>query len=32
VIWLYPDLLSTYADRGHLLILALRAERLAAVS
>ena len=27
VIWLYPDLLSTYGDRGNLLILAGRARR-----
>ena len=25
LIWLYPDLLSTYGDRGNLLILARRA-------
>ncbi|HET8659600.1 MAG TPA: glutamine amidotransferase [Micromonosporaceae bacterium] len=27
VVWLYPDLLSTYGDRGNLLILAHRAKR-----
>jgi len=27
IVWLYPDLLSTYGDRGNLLILAHRAER-----
>jgi len=27
VVWLYPDLLSTYGDRGNLLILAHRARR-----
>jgi hypothetical protein len=27
VVWLYPDLLSTYGDRGNLLILAHRAAR-----
>ena len=26
LIWLYPDLLSTYGDRGNLLILARRAD------
>jgi CobQ-like glutamine amidotransferase family enzyme len=25
VVWIYPDLLSTYGDRGNLLILARRA-------
>jgi len=27
IVWLYPDLLSTYGDRGNLLILARRAAR-----
>lgn len=27
IVWLYPDLLSTYGDRGNLLILAHRARR-----
>ncbi|HET8641688.1 MAG TPA: glutamine amidotransferase [Pseudonocardiaceae bacterium] len=27
IVWLYPDLLSTYGDRGNLLILAHRAQR-----
>ena len=27
LVWVYPDLLSTYGDRGNLLILARRAER-----
>jgi len=27
IVWLYPDLLSTYGDRGNLLVLAHRAER-----
>ena len=27
IVWLYPDLLSTYGDRGNLLILASRAAR-----
>jgi CobQ-like glutamine amidotransferase family enzyme len=27
IVWLYPDLLSTYGDRGNLLILAQRAAR-----
>ena len=27
VVWLYPDLLSTYGDRGNLLILARRAQQ-----
>jgi len=26
VVWLYPDLLSTYGDRGNMLILAYRAH------
>ncbi len=26
IVWLYPDLLSTYGDRGNLLILARRAD------
>ena len=28
LVWLYPDLLSTYGDRGNLLILARRADLL----
>jgi CobQ-like glutamine amidotransferase family enzyme len=27
IVWIYPDLLSTYGDRGNLLILATRARR-----
>ncbi|HZN17882.1 MAG TPA: glutamine amidotransferase [Micromonosporaceae bacterium] len=27
IVWLYPDLLSTYGDRGNLLVLAHRAKR-----
>jgi CobQ-like glutamine amidotransferase family enzyme len=27
IVWIYPDLLSTYGDRGNLLILAARASR-----
>ncbi|HEX6497602.1 MAG TPA: glutamine amidotransferase [Micromonosporaceae bacterium] len=27
IVWVYPDLLSTYGDRGNLLILSSRAER-----
>ncbi len=27
IVWVYPDLLSTYGDRGNLLILASRAQR-----
>jgi CobQ-like glutamine amidotransferase family enzyme len=27
IVWIYPDLLSTYGDRGNMLILARRAER-----
>jgi CobQ-like glutamine amidotransferase family enzyme len=27
IVWVYPDLLSTYGDRGNLLILARRAQR-----
>ena len=26
IVWLYPDLLSTYGDRGNLLVLAHRAR------
>ena len=26
LVWVYPDLLSTYGDRGNLLILARRAD------
>ena len=26
IVWIYPDLLSTYGDRGNLLILARRAQ------
>ena len=26
IVWLYPDLLSTYGDRGNLLILSRRAR------
>jgi len=26
IVWIYPDLLSTYGDRGNMLILARRAE------
>src|ERR1051325_1467516 len=26
IVWIYPDLLSTYGDRGNLLILARRAD------
>src|SRR5262249_39743412 len=27
IVWIYPDLLSTYGDRGNLLVLAYRAAR-----
>ncbi|MCA2212397.1 type 1 glutamine amidotransferase [Jidongwangia harbinensis] len=27
IVWIYPDLLSTYGDRGNMLVLAHRAER-----
>ena len=27
IVWIYPDLLSTYGDRGNMLILAARAAR-----
>ena len=26
IVWIYPDLLSTYGDRGNMLILARRAD------
>ena len=26
IVWIYPDLLSTYGDRGNMLILAWRAD------
>ena len=26
IVWIYPDLLSTYGDRGNMLILARRAQ------